>query len=56
MSRIVFILVLVAFVFASELGIENVVTTECEIKSKRGDMLSMHYTGTLEDGTKFDSR
>ncbi|XP_056011694.1 uncharacterized protein LOC125680793 isoform X2 [Ostrea edulis] len=24
-------------------------------KSKRLDMLSMHYVGTLEDGTKFDA-
>ena len=29
---------------------------ECEKQSKNGDMLSMDYTGTLEDGTKFDSR
>lgn len=28
---------------------------ECEKQSKHGDMLSMDYTGTLEDGTKFDS-
>lgn len=27
----------------------------CPIKSKRGDLLHMHYTGTLEDGTEFDS-
>ncbi|CAH0731969.1 unnamed protein product, partial [Brenthis ino] len=28
---------------------------ECPIRSKKGDLLHMHYTGTLEDGTEFDS-
>lgn len=28
----------------------------CSAKSKNGDMLTMHYTGRLTDGTKFDSR
>merc|ERR1711997_462928 len=27
----------------------------CDQKSRRGDLLSMHYTGKLEDGTEFDS-
>lgn len=29
--------------------------SECKMKSRKGDSLSMHYTGTLEDGTEFDS-
>ncbi|XP_076067119.1 peptidyl-prolyl cis-trans isomerase FKBP2-like [Oratosquilla oratoria] len=27
----------------------------CTLKSRRGDLLHMHYTGKLEDGTEFDS-
>lgn len=27
----------------------------CTEKSRKGDLLSMHYTGTLTDGTEFDS-
>lgn len=30
--------------------------SKCDKKSKKGDMLSMHYKGTLDDGTEFDSR
>ncbi|XP_004931279.2 peptidyl-prolyl cis-trans isomerase FKBP2 [Bombyx mori] len=28
---------------------------DCSIKSRKGDLLHMHYTGTLDDGTEFDS-
>lgn len=39
------------------LKIEYVYTLDgCEPKSKVNDMLTMHYTGKLVDGTKFDSR
>jgi len=27
----------------------------CTVKSKKGDILHMHYSGKLEDGTEFDS-
>lgn len=29
---------------------------DCRREARRGDMLSMHYRGTLTDGTEFDSR
>ncbi|XP_045034271.1 FK506-binding protein 2 isoform X2 [Daphnia magna] len=46
----------VASIFAEELKVDVVSLPDtCESKSKNGDILSMHYTGTLLDGTKFDS-
>jgi len=55
------VLCLIAMVIAKEskpkklqIGIKKRVEN-CTIKSKRGDLLHMHYTGTLEDGTEFDS-
>lgn len=40
-----------------ELKTEILYTPEvCDVKSKNGDMLTMHYKGTLQDGTAFDSR
>lgn len=56
MRFLVFLSLAVA-VIADELKIENVLANECldEEKSKQGDQLEMHYTGTLTDGSKFDS-
>jgi len=49
--------VLAAVGSATELKIEKITEVDsCDRKSQRGDLLSMHYTGTLEkDGSKFDS-
>ncbi|XP_015926487.1 uncharacterized protein [Parasteatoda tepidariorum] len=40
----------------SELDIEVTQKAEkCDRKSKKGDLLSMHYRGSLDDGKEFDS-
>ncbi|XP_003974414.2 peptidyl-prolyl cis-trans isomerase FKBP2 [Takifugu rubripes] len=37
-----------------QIGIKKRVD-HCTTKSRKGDVLNMHYTGKLEDGTEFDS-
>jgi len=37
-----------------QIGIKKRVDN-CKMRSKKGDLLSMHYSGKLEDGTEFDS-
>ncbi|EYB84631.1 hypothetical protein Y032_0313g2198 [Ancylostoma ceylanicum] len=59
----VFAVLLLCIVYASatekkvdklQIGIKKRVES-CEMKSRKGDVLHMHYTGTLLDGTEFDS-
>ncbi|XP_051929478.1 peptidyl-prolyl cis-trans isomerase FKBP2 [Hippocampus zosterae] len=37
-----------------QIGIKKRVDN-CSVRSRNGDVLNMHYTGKLEDGTEFDS-
>ncbi|KAF0292235.1 Peptidyl-prolyl cis-trans isomerase FKBP7 [Amphibalanus amphitrite] len=56
MKTLIFLLAVAVIGNAEELKVETLFKPdECEKLSKNGDMLSMDYTGTLEDGTKFDS-
>lgn len=56
-SKLVVLSALVAVAICeSKLKVDVVSVPEgCTTKSKNGDMLTMHYTGKLTDGTKFDS-
>jgi len=53
-----YLLFLAAIAFASELQIgilTSIPEDKCKVKSKPGDLISVHYEGKLEDGTVFDS-
>uniref|UniRef100_A0A1Q3FV17 peptidylprolyl isomerase n=1 Tax=Culex tarsalis TaxID=7177 RepID=A0A1Q3FV17_CULTA len=56
-SKLVVLSALVAVAICeSKLKVDVVsVPDGCTVKTKNGDMLTMHYTGKLTDGTKFDS-
>lgn len=56
-SKLVVLSALVAVAMCeSKLKVDVVsVPDGCTVKTKNGDMLTMHYTGKLTDGTKFDS-
>lgn len=56
-SKVLVLSCLVAAVICeSKLKVDVISVPEgCSSKSKSGDMLTMHYTGKLTDGTKFDS-
>uniref|UniRef100_A0A182PD26 peptidylprolyl isomerase n=1 Tax=Anopheles epiroticus TaxID=199890 RepID=A0A182PD26_9DIPT len=57
LSKLIILSCLVAVAICeSKLKVDVVSVPEgCTVKSKNGDMLTMHYTGKLTDGTKFDS-
>lgn len=57
MKSVIVLTCLVAAISCADLKVEKLLVPEgCEQKSKVGDMLTMHYKGTLTDGTQFDSR
>lgn len=63
MSNVVLISLLVAIAAVivncenGELQVEILQKIEkCDRKTKKHDLVTMHYTGFLENGTKFDSR
>ncbi|EAW11372.1 peptidylprolyl isomerase family protein FPR2 [Aspergillus clavatus NRRL 1] len=50
------LLSLTTLALSAELGIEKTHEVECTRKTTKGDMVQMHYRGTLaSDGSEFDS-
>ena len=47
--------VLLGVASAQQLIVEVVYSVDCTRKTKDGDVISVDYTGTLTDGTEFDS-
>ncbi|MAD85410.1 MAG: hypothetical protein CL912_20815 [Deltaproteobacteria bacterium] len=46
----------IGYVVAQDgLTIEVIRSSECSLKTKSGDLISVNYNGTLTDGTLFDS-
>ncbi|XP_057316597.1 peptidyl-prolyl cis-trans isomerase FKBP2-like [Hydractinia symbiolongicarpus] len=60
-SIVAFAILVIIFIDASiadkkklQIGVKKKIEN-CTRRSKKGDVLKMHYTGKLEDGTEFDS-
>lgn len=58
---VLFLFSVIVFTYAQEKKVDKLQigikkrAEKCEVKSRKGDVLHMHYTGTLLDGTEFDS-
>ncbi|XP_062554331.1 peptidyl-prolyl cis-trans isomerase FKBP2 [Armigeres subalbatus] len=58
-SLVVYLIAVVCVEYVSaegklKIGVKKRVEN-CSLRTKKGDLVHMHYTGTLEDGTEFDS-
>jgi len=50
----IYLIALVVVVSAQKLQIEVTKAVDCTRKTENGDTISVHYRGTLQDGTVFD--